>query len=82
MKFFGRSTALIVSALTFIIGCRPLRAQSDTISVNRTSLAFCVASNTSPAPTPRTITVLATGDPVVFDAVGSPGWIRLNGSGA
>ena len=82
MKFSGKSTALTVFALTLVSGCRQLSAQSDTISVNRTSLAFCVASNTSPAPTPRTITVLATGDPVVYDAVASPGWIRLNGSGA
>jgi uncharacterized protein (TIGR03437 family) len=56
-------------------------AQSDTITIIPTSLTFCVTSNTSSSPPSQIMVVNATRQMVAYNAVASPGWIRLNGAG-
>jgi len=55
-------------------------AQSNSISVSPTSLAFCVAANNSPAPPAQTLTVSSNvSTPLGFNANAFPNWVRLNG---
>lgn len=81
MKTIFRSITLTVLVLLIALGCLDTAmAQNNSISVNPTSLSFCVPANNSPAPAAQTLTVTSNVSTALgFNANATQNWIRLNG---